>query len=338
MASVMQPRALGATGAHVSAIGFGCQEVGGGYGDIDEREFARAVHHALDLGINLFDTAEAYGFGASEEALGRALRGRRDEAIVSTKFGTGYQDRPNFRDGRAERVHASIDASLQRLGTDHVDVYTVHWPDRATPFEETMGALDGLVHAGKVRYVALSNFTLDEVKACAAIGRVDVVQYVHGLFDRRMERDVLPWCAANDVGFLGYGVLAYGLLSGSLPADHRFPADDWRSKTDKWGVMSPLFEHLFGPGRISRNVAVVEDLREVAARRGHSVAQLALRWATATPGVSASLVGCRSVDEVDENAATLDGSLDPSDRDAIDQIFIRHGVDPCPDQWIEKGT
>ena len=140
-------------------IGFGCQEVGGGYGDIDEREFARAVGRALDLGINLFDTAEAYGFGASEEALGRALRGRRDEAIISTKFGTGYQDRPNFRDGRAERVRASIDASLQRLGTDHVDVYTVHWPDRDTPFEETLGALDELVHAGKVRFVGVSNFT-----------------------------------------------------------------------------------------------------------------------------------------------------------------------------------
>ncbi len=261
----MERRLLGATGVQVSAIGFGCQEVGGGYGDIDEREFARAVGHALDIGINLFDTAEAYGFGASEEALGRALRGRRDEAIISTKFGTGYTDRANFRDGRAERVHASIDASLRRLGTDHVDVYTVHWPDRATPFEETLGALDEVVRAGKVRFVALSNFTLDEVEACSKVRRIDVVQYVYGLFDRRMEQDLLPWCADNDVGFLGYGALAYGLLSGTLPADHAFPADDWRSKTDKWGVMSPLFEHLFGPGRIAENVAVVDDLRDLAA-------------------------------------------------------------------------
>jgi len=333
----MEHRPLGATGVQVSAVGFGCQEVGGGYGDIDEREFARAVGHALEIGINLFDTAEAYGFGASEEALGRALRGRRDEALISTKFGTGYQDRANFRDGRAERVHASIDGSLQRLGTDHVDVYTVHWPDRATPFEETLGALEELVQAGKVRFVALSNFRLDELEACRKVGPVDVVQCVHGVFDRRMEADVLPWCVANDVGFLGYGALAYGLLSGALPADHAFPPDDWRSKTDKWGVMSPLFEHLFGPGRISENVAVVEDLRAVAARSGHSVAQLALRWASATPGVSASLVGCRSVAEVDDDAAALDWSLDDADRAAIDETFIRHGVNPCPDQWIEKG-
>jgi aryl-alcohol dehydrogenase-like predicted oxidoreductase len=336
MTAPVERRDLGATGVQVSAIGFGCQEVGGGYGDIDEAEFARAVAHALDLGINLFDTAEAYGFGASEEALGRALRGRRDEALISTKFGTGYPDRANFRDGRAERVHASIDASLQRLGTDHVDIYTVHWPDRATPFDETLGALDELVAQGKVRFVALSNFRVDELDACRRLGRLDVVQCVHGLFDRRMEADVLPWCAANDVGFLGYGALAYGLLSGTLPADHAFPADDWRSKTDKWGVMSPLFDHLFGPGRIGTNVAVVDDLRDFAAARGHSVAQLALRWASSTSGVTASLVGCRSVIEVDDDAAALDMALDTVDRVAIDEIFTRHGVDPCPAQWIER--
>jgi aryl-alcohol dehydrogenase-like predicted oxidoreductase len=333
----MERRPLGTTGVEVSAIGFGCQEVGGGYGDIDEREFARAVGHALDIGINLFDTAEAYGSGASEAALGRALHGRRDEAIISTKFGTGYADRPNFRDGRAERVHASIDASLQRLGTDHVDVYTVHWPDRDTPFEETLGALDEVVRAGKVRFVALSNFTLDEVQACTEVRPVDVVQYVYGVFDRRMDAEMLPWCEANDVGFLGYGALAYGMLSGTLAADHSFPADDWRSKTDKWGVMSPLFEHLFGPGRIADNVAVVDDLRALAAARGHSVAQLALRWATARPGVTAALVGCRSVAEVDDDAAALDWTLADDDRAAIDDVFARHGVNPCPEQWIERG-
>jgi aryl-alcohol dehydrogenase-like predicted oxidoreductase len=335
MGEQMERRPLGATGEMVSAIGFGCQEVGGGYGDIDDREFARAVRRALDLGINLFDTAEAYGAGASEEALGRALRGRRDEALISTKFGTGYPERPNFRDGRAERVRASIEASLQRLGTDHVDVYTVHWPDRDTPFEETLGALDALVGEGKVRFVALSNFTVEELEACSALRRVDVVQGVYGLFDRRMEAAVLPWCAANDVGFLGYGALAYGLLSGTLPSDHVFPADDWRSKTDKWGVMSPLFEHLFGPGRIAANVAVVDDLRGFAEARGRSVAQLALRWASAGAGVTAALVGCRSVEEVDDDVAALGWTLDADDRTAIDEVFARHGIDPYPDGWIE---
>ncbi len=281
----MERRPLGTTGIAVSAVGFGCQEIGGGYGDIEEAEFARAVHRALDLGVDLFDTAEAYGFGASEEALGRALRGRRDDAIISTKFGTGYPNRPNFRDGRAERVRSSIDASLQRLQTDHVDVYTVHWPDRSTPFEETMGALDDLVREGKIRFVGLSNFTVDELTTCMDVRRVDVVQYVHGLFDRRMEREILPWCAANDVGFVGYGALAYGLLSGTLTKDHVFPPDDWRSKTDKWGVMSGLFEHLFVPTAIPMNVAVVDDLQTVATRHGMTVPQLALRWGIGRPGV-----------------------------------------------------
>jgi aryl-alcohol dehydrogenase-like predicted oxidoreductase len=201
-----------------------------------------------------------------------------------------------------------------------------------------MGALDDAVRAGKVRFVALSNFRLEEVEACMRARRVDVVQYVHGLFDRRIDAEILPWCATHDVGFLGYGALAYGLLSGGLAVDHRFPPDDWRSKTDKWGVMSPLFEHLFGPGRLASNVAVVDDLQRLAAARGRSVAQLALRWATAAPGVSASLVGCRSVAEVDDDAAALDGKFDASDLDAIDEIFERHGVMPCPDGWIERSA
>lgn len=331
----MELRSLGATGVQVSAIGFGCQEVGGGYGDIDEAEFARAVHRALDLGVNLFDTAEAYGSGASEEALGRALRGRRDRALISTKFGTGYQDRANFRDARVERVRASIEGSLRRLQTDHVDIYNVHWPDRSTPFEETLGALDDLVGAGKIRFVGLSNFTVEELDACTKLRRIDVVQSVHGLFDRRMERDVLPWCMANDVGFVGYGSLAYGLLSGALARDHVFPADDWRSKTDKWGVMSGLFDHLFGPGTIPANVAVVEALREIAARRGMSVAQLALDWAASSAGVSTALVGCRTIGEIEADVEALATKLDSSDHEAIDAAFAEHGVDPCPDYWIE---
>ena len=166
----MELRPFGQTGLDVSAIGFGCWEVGGGYGDIEEAEFDRAVDRALDLGINCFDTAEGYGMGASEQALGQALGSRRDEAIIVTKFGMNYRDKPNFRDSSRERVVASIDKSLKNLGTDYVDVYIVHWPDRQTPFEETMGALDDLVQDGKVRFVGLSNFKLEEIEACMAVG------------------------------------------------------------------------------------------------------------------------------------------------------------------------
>ncbi len=250
----MEYRSFGRTGLQVSAVGFGCQEIGGGYGSIEESEFARGVEHALDLGINCFDTAQAYGSGASEQALGRALGRRRDEAIVVTKFGVGYPDRPNFRDSGRAHVQASIDQSLQNLGTDHVDVYLVHWPDRSVPFEETMNALDDVVREGKARFVGVSNFRLAEIEACMQIRRVDVVQYGLNMFDRRMQRDIMPYCEAQGIAFEAYGSLAYGLLSGTLAPDVEFPPDDWRAKSDKWGVMAPLFTDLFGRDAIPRNV------------------------------------------------------------------------------------
>jgi aryl-alcohol dehydrogenase-like predicted oxidoreductase len=332
----VEHRAFGRTGLQVSAVGFGCQEIGGGYGTIEESEFAAAVGRALDLGINSFDTAEAYGMGASEQALGRALGRRRDEAIISTKFGVGYAGHPNLRDTSRARVFASIDKSLQNLGTDHVDVYIVHWPDRNTPFEETMSALDDVVRAGKVRFVAVSNFTRDELDQCVQTGRVDVVQYGLSLFDRRIEREILPYCEEHALGFMAYGALAYGLLSGSLTPEFRFPPDDWRSKSDKWGSMAPLFTGLFGLDVLARNVEAVEELQRVAARRGRSLAQLALRWTTARAGVSTSLVGCRNVAEVEDNVGALGWAIDDEDRAEIDEVFARHGVDPCPHQWIER--
>ena len=148
-----------------------------------------------------------------------------------------------------ERVNASIDKSLKNLGTDHVDVYLVHWPDRATPFEETMGALDDLVREGKVRFVGVSNFMRHEIEACMQTRRVDVVQYGLNMFDRRMQREILPYCEEQGIGFEAYGSLAYGLLTGTLAPDVEFPPDDWRAKSDKWGVMAPLFTALFGSRR-----------------------------------------------------------------------------------------
>ena len=143
--------------------------------------------------------------GASEHALGQALGSRRDEAIIVTKFGMNYRDKPNFRDSSRERVLASIDKSLKNLGTDYVDVYLVHWPDRLTPFEETMSALDEVVRDGKVRFVGLSNFKREEIEACMAVRRVDVVQYGWNMFDRRMEREILPYCAEHGIGFMATG-------------------------------------------------------------------------------------------------------------------------------------
>src|SRR5262245_34608766 len=223
----LEKRPFGRTGLQVSAIGFGCWEIGGGYGQIDETQFARAVERALDLGINCFDTAEGYGLGASERALGRALGRRRRDAIIVTKFGIGYRDKPNLRDASRARCMACIEKSLDNLGTDCVDVFLIHWPDHVTPFEETMRALDDVVRQGKARFVGVSNFKREEIDACMRVRRVDVAQYGWNMFDRRMQRDVFPYCGDNGIGVMAYGSLAYGLLTGAFSGETKFGADDW---------------------------------------------------------------------------------------------------------------
>jgi aryl-alcohol dehydrogenase-like predicted oxidoreductase len=330
----MEKRPFGRTGIQVSAIGFGCWEIGGGYGKIDESEFDRAVARALDLGINCFDTAEGYGSGASERALGKALGRRRRDAVVVTKFGIGYRDKPNFRDASRDRCMACIEKSLANLGTDCVDVYLIHWPDHVTPFEETMRALDDVVRQGKARFVGVSNFKRDEMDACMSVRRVDVAQYGWNLFDRRMQRDVFPYCRDNGVGVMAYGSLAYGLLTGTFTEKTDFGSDDWRARADKMGAIK-LFERLFGADYFPRNIRVVEELKGIAKRYGRSLPQLALRWTISNPVVSTALVGCRTVGEVEDNAGAVDWSIADDDLREIDAVFARHGVDPVPPGWVE---
>ena len=332
----MEYRPFGQTGLDVSVIGFGCWEIGGGYGSIEVDDFNKAVDRALDLGINCFDTAEGYGMGASERALGEALGRRREEAIVVSKFGMNYRDKPNLRDSSRERVLASIDKTLKNLGTDWVDVYLVHWPDRNTPFEETMNALEDVVRDGKVRFVGLSNFKASEIDACMQTRRIDVVQYGYHLFDRRMQREVFPYCAEHGIGVMAYGSLAFGLLSGTFTEETTFGADDWRSRAGGNMMGMRLFDALFGAETFPRNLQAVEELKGIAARYGRSLPQLALRWGTSNPVVSTALVGCRNVTEVEDNVGAVGWTLSDDELAEIDAIFANHGVDPVPDYWIES--
>jgi aryl-alcohol dehydrogenase-like predicted oxidoreductase len=319
----------------VSAIGVGCWEIGGGYGSIEETQFIEAVHRALDLGINCFDTAEAYGFGASERSLAKALGNRRKDAVVVTKFGVGYKEAPNFRDSSRQRVTASVDKSLQNLNTDYVDVYMVHWPDVNTPFEETMRALDDLVQQGKVRAVGISNFRLSQIEESVRTRRVDVAQYCWNMFDRRMQKEIYPYCRDQNIGVMAYGSLAYGLLTGTFTEDMDFGTDDWRARRGRMGGIN-LFQHLFGPDYFPRNLRVVEELKAMAARYGKSLPQFALRWTLSNPVISTALVGCRNVTEVEENVGALGWSISAADMKEVDAIFARHGVDPMPDVWLER--
>jgi aryl-alcohol dehydrogenase-like predicted oxidoreductase len=330
----MEFRQFGRTGLKVSAVGFGCWEIGGTYGRIDESQFQRAVAQAIDSGIICFDTAEAYGMGVSEEALARALGGRRNNVVIATKFGVGYEEMPNRRDSSRERVLASIDKSLQRLRTDHVDVYLVHWPDPNTPLDETMRALDDVVRQGKARFIGVSNFRLAQIEECARLRRIDVVQYAWNMFDRRMQAEIFPYCAAQQIAVMAYGSLAYGMLSGTFHAGMSFDENDWRSRGGNLGSLN-LFRTLFGPEHFPRNLAAVEELKRLAAKYGKSLPQFALRWTLSNPVVGTALVGFRASAEVTENLGALGWDISNADIAEIDAILARHGAVTVPPGWLE---
>lgn len=330
----MEYRQFGRTDIKVSALGFGCWEISGTYGPIDAAQFTQAVHRALDDGINCFDTAEAYGMGISEQALGRALGSRRRDICLVTKVGVGYPEAPNRRDSSRARIMASLEQSLRNLDTDHVDVYLIHWPDLNTPFEETFRALDDIVRQGKARYVGVSNFRLSQLEACMKLRRIDVVQYGWNMFDRRMQREIFPWCTAQGVGVMAYGSLAYGLLTGSFTADMQFDETDWRSKRGMLGGLN-LFRTMFGPDHFPRNLRAVEELRTIAAKYHKTLPQFALRWTLSNPAVHTGLVGFRRPAEVEENLGALGWSISPADMAAVDAIFARNEVITEPPGWLE---
>jgi myo-inositol catabolism protein IolS len=330
----MEYRQFGRTDLKVSAIGFGCWEIGGTYGRIDEGEFRRAVARAIDGGITCFDTAEAYGMGVSEEALARALGLRRNDVVLATKFGVGYEEMPNRRDSSRVRVLTSIDKSLQRLRTDHVDIYLVHWPDPNTPFDETMAALDDVVRQGKVRYVGVSNFRLPQIEEAMRTRRIDVVQYAWNMFDRRMQTEIFPYCAAQEIGVMAYGSLAYGMLSGTFHPGMSFDENDWRSRGGMVGNLN-LFRTLFGPEHFPRNLAAVEDLKRLAAKHDKTLPQFALRWTLSNPVVGTALVGLRTPAEVSENLGALGWEASRADMEEVDAILARNGAVTVPPGWLE---
>jgi myo-inositol catabolism protein IolS len=330
----MEYRQFGRTGINVSAIGFGCWEISGTYGPIDAAQFDQAVQRALDAGINCFDTAEAYGMGISEQALAHALGARRRDVCLVTKFGVGYPEAPNRRDSSRARVKAAIEQSLRNLNTDHVDVYLVHWPDLNTPFEETMRALDDIVQQGKARAIGVSNFRPAQLAQCMKLRRIDVVQYGWNMFDRRMQREIFPWCTANGVGVMAYGSLAYGMLSGTFHPDMQFDEADWRSKRGALGGLN-LFRTMFGPDHFARNLQAVDELKVLAAKYGKTLPQFALRWTLSKPAVHTALVGFRRPAEVEENLGALGFAISQDDMTAIDAIFARNDVVTEPSGWLE---
>ena len=319
----MEQRRFGNTDLVSSAVGFGTWEMSTNmYGHIDVDEASRAVNMAIDRGITLFDTAEGYGPYLSEELLAKALGNRRNEIILVTKVGFDYDDTPTMTglNSSKQNVIECAEGCLRRLNTDFLDLLLIHWPDFDTPIEETMEALEELKQSGKIRHYGVSNYDIDLMQECEQYGHITANQIGYHMFDRRMEARVLPWCMANGVGFMSYGSLAFGLLTGAFPPDHTFEEGDWRRNQIAFNL--PLFE----PEHFRREVEVCNRLAELADGYGKTVAQLAIAWVLDHPGVSCALVGMRNERELEENVAATDWKLTEEIRSGINQVFAEVGV------------
>jgi aryl-alcohol dehydrogenase-like predicted oxidoreductase len=306
---------LGMTELEVSPICFGTWQLGGDWGSVDELAAIAAIRRALDLGVNIFDTAQAYGFGASERLLGRALapelRSRRDDIVIATKGGLRLDgDGGTVRDASPAWLREGVEQSLRALGVDHIDLYQLHWPDPAVPVEETAGALQQLVDEGKIRHVGVSNFDTRQLAAFARTRPVETLQPPYHLFRRDIERQVLPYCAEHDIGVLVYGPLAHGLLTGAIGEDTTFERTDWRAS-------SPLFRG----EALRRNVQVVRHLEDMARERGISVSALAIAWVLAHPAVHVAIVGARSPAHIEDSLSAAELRLDDDDLAPIDAIM-----------------
>ncbi|NYH79199.1 aryl-alcohol dehydrogenase-like predicted oxidoreductase [Actinopolyspora biskrensis] len=308
----MQTTVLGKTGMEVSRIAFGTWQLGGEWGSFDEEQAVTAIRHARELGVNFFDTAQAYGFGKSEEVLGRALRDElkrdRDSLVIATKGGINPGgERP--RDARRANLRQGVTESLSSLGVDHIDLYQVHWPDERTPAEETASALQELVDEGKIRHVGVSNYDAAQMAEFDRTRPVETLQPPYHLFRRGIEREVLPYTREHDIGVLAYSPLASGLLTGRLSTESTFESSDWRAHSSA-----------FQGDTFRRNLDIVEQLSRFAAERGTNVSQLAIAWVLAQRGVHVAIVGARSSRNIENSLAAADLELTPQDLVEIDSI------------------
>ncbi|HEX4100150.1 MAG TPA: aldo/keto reductase [Pseudonocardiaceae bacterium] len=310
----MKTTTLGRSGLHVSRIAFGTWQLGGEWGGFDEDAAITAIRHARELGVNFFDTAQAYGFGASERLLATALRDdltrNRDQVLIATKGGLRPTDSGVVRDASPQWLRQGVDASLTALGIDHIDLYQVHWPDPKVPAADTAGALRELVAEGKIGHVGVSNYDAQQMTEFAATLPVETVQPPYHLFRREIEDEVLPYSREHDIGVLVYGPLAHGLLTGTMTEKTTFARDDWRSNSA-----------VFTGATYRHNLAVVRALESFAAEGGMTVSQLAIAWTLANPAVHVAIVGARQPNHVQDSLAAADISLSNDDLAAIDKIM-----------------
>jgi aryl-alcohol dehydrogenase-like predicted oxidoreductase len=321
-------RYLGKSGLAVSTLGLGCMGMSGVYGPTDDAESVATIHRAFELGVTFFDTADVYGAGHNEELLGRALRPFRDRVVLATKFGNvwGTAGGAPTVNGRPEYVKQACDASLRRLGVEVIDLYYQHRVDPQTPIEDTVGAMADLVRAGKVRYLGLSEAGPGTIRRAHAVHPIAALQTEYSLWTRDPEGEILDTCRELGIGFVAYSPLGRGFLTGTLRSPEELAPDDRRR-------MHPRF----APENFARNLTLVERLREMAAAKGCTLAQLAIAWVLAQGKDIVAIPGARRRVHLEENLGALQVQLTTDDLAVLDRAAPR-GVAAgtrYPEQWMQ---
>jgi aryl-alcohol dehydrogenase-like predicted oxidoreductase len=322
-------RRLGSAGPDLSLLGFGTWVTGGpwrfGWGPTDDEESVAAIRHAIEHGVNWIDTAAVYGLGHAEEVVGRAVEPYRvgEEVFVFTKCGRRWEEQAEgtrlYYDLRRESIREECEASLRRLGVERIDLYQFHWPDIATgtAVEESWGAMGELVDEGKVRWLGVSNFSIELLGRCETVRHVDSLQPPLSLVNRHARGELIPWCAAHGTGVIVYSPMASGLLTGSFSREgmERLAEGDFRRN-------APPFQE----PKLSQNLALVERLEAVAARLGTTLPAVAVAWTLAVPGVTGAIVGARRPEQVDDWLGAAEVALDDATLAELEQAIEETGA------------
>jgi aryl-alcohol dehydrogenase-like predicted oxidoreductase len=311
----MEYRQLGSSDLNVSVIGYGAWGIGGAPFWKNEGDAASlaSIKKAFDLGINFFDTAPVYGFGHSEKLIGEALKPVRDKVILATKCGLRW-DKEQLgsikKVAKRDSILKEIEDSLQRLQTDYIDLYQVHWPDVETPQEETMQALLEIQKQGKIRHIGVSNYSVEQMADCLEVGPLVSLQPEYSLLQRRIEKEIVPFCLQHNIGIIAYSPLASGVLTGKYNKNTKF--NDWRGK----GILGEFTGEAF-----VRNVGKVDQLKEIASALGKTCGQTAINWVLRQPGVASALVGVKNDKQMEDNIAAVGWAPEPDQSQSIDTIF-----------------